>query len=157
MDTEMQIRARAELERRRRDREQHNATWGRLQRHLSEEKLSEVRPPLRREWEELRSDPIRVIPAAWLAESLRRLWWLDFHSEAPEVQRWKYNGGTPRIGQALLRGFDRQAVEAGFRVGIYDWGKAPEHGPPPVDLRARASDGDMRCRAAIDWIHMQID
>lgn len=153
----MQIRARAELERRRRDREQHNATWGRLQRQLSEEKLSEVRPPLRAEWEELRSDPIRVIPAMWLAESLRRLWWLDFHSEAPAVQRWKYNGGTPRIERELLRGFDRQAVEAGFEVGIYDWGRTFEYGAPPANLQARASDGDMRCRAAIEWIDMQID
>lgn len=146
-----------ERERRRRARERHNETWGRLGRHLAEAERGEFAQILRGGWEAVKGDPMRVIPAAWTAESMRRLTMPAFRKKCPEVAQWKHSGGTPRLGRDLLRGLDRHVVWQGFRFGIYDWGDPPERGPSPADLEAQAAEGDMRARAAIDWADYQLN
>jgi len=157
MSIDPRLRARLEKERRRRLRQKHNATWGRLRRELCDAEVERFVDILRPSWEEVKDDPMRVIPAAWLAESLRGLLWTSFREELPAVQQWKYNDGSPRVGRGLLRGLDRYIVDQGFRFGLYDWGRPPERGAPPADLQAQANEGDMRARAAIDWTRYQLD
>lgn len=154
-----EVRARLEQERRRRAREKHNRRWSDVRRDAPEglhERFVEI---LRRGWEDVKDDPIREIVAAWLAESLRRLMWTDFRSGLPEVARWKYNDGYGRIERGLMRGFDRHVAEEGSRFAIYDWGNEESvlrHGPAPTDVEALAAEGDVRARAAIDWVHYQL-
>jgi len=158
MSTDPQLRAKIEQERRRRARKRHNATWGRLARNCVEEERDDFVEILRGGWDAIKSDPMRVIPAVWLAESIRRLTVPEFRSKAPQVERWKYNDGTPRIGQDLLRGFDEHVVQQGFSCGIYDWGNSLGlRGPSAADMEALAAEGDMRARAAIDWVRFQMN
>lgn len=154
--TDEQIQAKIELERRRRARQKHNATWFRLRDNLFEPEIRRVCRIFRRGWASIQDDETLEIPAAWLAESLRRLLWTDFRSRVPAVAQWKYNGGTPRLGLSIQRGFDRYVIEAGFGCGIYDWGDPPDRGPQPADLNALAEGGDGRAAAAIEWVRDQM-
>lgn len=144
------MQARAELERRRRRRERHNTTWSQIARVCTDGELDELCAELRREWEDLKSDPLREVVAVWLGRVLRTMYGADFRQEVPDVAQWLYNGGTPRVDLSVWHGFDQLVTELGF-PGIYDWGRVHTYHPPsPIDFRAEAEE-DARYAACVRW------
>jgi hypothetical protein len=153
--TDEQIQAKIELERRRRARQQHNGTWLRLRDNLFQPEVGRLRGTLRSGWASIRDDETLEIPAAWLAESLRRLTMPSFRQECPDVAEWKISG-APRVSGSFLRGFDQYVIRQGFGCGIYDWGDPPDRGPQPADLSALAEGGGGRAVAAVEWVRDQM-
>lgn len=102
---------------------EHNITWGNLRRFCSEEQQEEVIRWLLMQWQEVKDDPVLELPAVWFARAIRCFLWTDFRRDAPAVQRWLYNGGTPRVSTSRLMGFDKLMVERGW-YGLYDHGNA---------------------------------
>lgn len=102
---------------------EHNITFFDLRRYCSEEEQEEVTCWLTEQWQELKRDPLRELPAVWFARAIRCFLWTDFRRDAPAVQRWLYNGGTPRVSTSRLMGFDKLMTGHGW-YGLYDHGNA---------------------------------